>query len=111
MSDRRDPIIALATPPGRGAVGIVRLSGRALVPLVQALCGRQPLPRQASLHTFRGADGTPIDQGLVIHFPAPASYTGEDVLELQIERLIHIVVTGVGKSVGMVPEQCQISST
>ena len=79
-----DPIIAIATAPGRGAVGIVRLSGRALMPLAQTLCGSLPEPRRATLHTFRGADGTPIDQGLAIHFPAPASYTGEDVLELQV---------------------------
>jgi tRNA modification GTPase len=78
-----DPIVAIATAPGRGAVGIVRASGRALAPLIEAIC-RQPLkPRHATYLTFADADGQPIDQGLAIHFPAPHSYTGEDVLELQ----------------------------
>ncbi|MBL8327177.1 MAG: tRNA uridine-5-carboxymethylaminomethyl(34) synthesis GTPase MnmE, partial [Rubrivivax sp.] len=60
-----------------------RVSGRNLAPLVQALCGRALAPRQATLLPFRAADGAAIDQGLAIHFPAPQSYTGEDVLELQ----------------------------
>lgn len=77
------PIAAIATAPGRGAVGIVRLSGGALQPLVQALCGRPLAPRSATLLPFRDADGSVIDQGLALWFPAPHSYTGEDVLELQ----------------------------
>jgi tRNA modification GTPase len=79
----QDPIVAIATAPGRGAVGIVRVSGRSLGPLVQALCGKALQPREASYLPFRDADGSPIDHGLAIHFPAPHSYTGEDVLELQ----------------------------
>ena len=78
-----DPIVAIATAPGRGAVGIVRVSGRALAPLVQALCGRSLPARQAVYGPFKGDDGQPIDQGLALWFPAPHSYTGEDVLELQ----------------------------
>lgn len=78
-----DPIVAVATAPGRGAVGIVRVSGRGLDALVQALCGRALAPRQATYLPFRDAFGQAIDQGLAIHFPAPHSYTGEDVLELQ----------------------------
>ena len=78
-----DPIIALATAPGRGAVGIVRASGRDLRPLIQAVCGRSLQPRQATLLPFLGEAGQPLDRGLAIHFPAPHSYTGEDVLELQ----------------------------
>lgn len=78
-----EPIVAVATAPGRGAVGIVRVSGRALEPLVQALCGRALAPRLANYLPFRDAAGRTIDQGLAIHFPAPHSYTGEDVLELQ----------------------------
>jgi tRNA modification GTPase len=78
-----DPIVALATAPGRGAVGIVRASGRDLGPLIQALCGRQLVPRLATLLPFTAADGQVLDRGLAIHFPAPHSYTGEDVLELQ----------------------------
>ncbi|MED5620899.1 tRNA uridine-5-carboxymethylaminomethyl(34) synthesis GTPase MnmE [Ideonella sp. BN130291] len=78
-----DPIVAIATAPGRGAVGIVRASGRQLQPLIEAIC-RQPLkPRHATYLGFADADGQAIDQGLAIHFPAPHSYTGEDVLELQ----------------------------
>ncbi len=79
----QDPIIAIASAPGRGAVGIVRASGRDLAPLIQALCGRALAPRVATLLPFLGEDGQPLDRGLALHFPAPHSYTGEDVLELQ----------------------------
>ncbi|HVR52291.1 MAG TPA: tRNA uridine-5-carboxymethylaminomethyl(34) synthesis GTPase MnmE [Pseudorhodoferax sp.] len=79
----RDPIVAIATAPGRGAVGIVRASGRDLAPLVAALCGRALKAREATYLPFRDADGRAIDQGLALHFPAPHSYTGEEVLELQ----------------------------
>ncbi len=78
-----DPIAAIATAPGRGAVGIVRVSGRGVGPLVQALCGRALRPREATYLPFRDAAGQSIDQGLALYFPAPHSYTGEDVLELQ----------------------------
>jgi tRNA modification GTPase len=81
--DRTQPIAAIATAPGRGAVGIVRVSGANLAPVIQALCGRALRAREATYLPFRAADGSPIDQGLAIHFPAPHSYTGEDVLELQ----------------------------
>ena len=83
LTDRQSPIVAIATAPGRGAVGIVRVSGRGLLPLAQALCGRALAPRQASYGPFRAADGQPIDHGLALYFPGPHSYTGEDVLELQ----------------------------
>ena len=79
----RDAIVALATAPGRGAVGIVRASGRDLSLLIQAVCGRALQPRQATLLAFRDAAGCALDHGLALHFPAPHSYTGEDVLELQ----------------------------
>ena len=79
----QDPIVAIASAPGRGAVGIVRASGRDLSPLIAALCGRALVARQATLLSFEGDDGQPLDRGLAIHFPAPHSYTGEDVLELQ----------------------------
>ncbi len=78
-----EPIAAVATAPGRGAVGIVRVSGPQLGGLVQALCGRALKPREATYLPFRDAAGQPIDQGLALYFPAPHSYTGEDVLELQ----------------------------
>ena len=83
LSRRTLPIVAIATAPGRGAVGIVRASGTALQPLVRALCGRELAPRVATLLPFLDADGSAIDQGLALYFPAPHSYTGEDVLELQ----------------------------
>ena len=78
-----DPIVAIATAAGRGAVGIVRLSGRDLAPIARALSGRELRPREASYLPFRDAAGRPIDHGLAIWFPAPHSFTGEDVLELQ----------------------------
>ena len=78
-----DPIVAIATAPGRGAVGIVRVSGHGLAALARALCGRDLPPRQAVFGPFRAAEGQAIDQGLALWFPAPHSYTGEDVLELQ----------------------------
>ena len=79
----QDPIVAVATAPGRGAVGIVRISGQALGSFVRALCGRVLMPRHAHFLPFLDARGEPIDRGLALHFPAPHSYTGEDVLELQ----------------------------
>ena len=78
-----DPIVAIATASGRGAVGIVRVSGRELGPLVAALCGRSLKPREATYLPFIDASGEAIDRGLALHFPAPHSFTGEDVLELQ----------------------------
>jgi tRNA modification GTPase len=83
LSRHDDPIAAIATAPGRGAVGIVRVSGKGLAPLVQALCGRALKAREASYLPFRDVTGEAIDQGLALFFPAPHSYTGEDVLELQ----------------------------
>lgn len=84
MLPRHDqPIVAIATAPGRGAVGIVRASGRDLRPLIAALCGQPLKARHATYLAFADAQGQPVDQGLAIHFPAPHSYTGEDVLELQ----------------------------
>ncbi|MES2423542.1 MAG: tRNA uridine-5-carboxymethylaminomethyl(34) synthesis GTPase MnmE [Pseudomonadota bacterium] len=84
MFDRQsDPIVAVATAPGRGAVGIVRVSGKALGPLVLALCGKPLRPREATYLPLRDAAGAAIDHGLALYFPAPHSYTGEDVLELQ----------------------------
>jgi tRNA modification GTPase len=79
----QDPIAAIATAAGRGAVGIVRISGRALAALSQALCGRTLKPREATSTGFLDRQGLAIDQGLAIYFPAPHSFTGEDVLELQ----------------------------
>jgi len=84
LARHQDPIAAIATAPGRGAVGIVRISGRALGAYAAALCGRPLQPRHATYLPLRDAAGEPIDHGLAIYFQAPHSYTGEDVLELQI---------------------------
>ena len=78
-----DPIAAIATAPGRGGVGIVRVSGKHIAAVIEALCGRPLKAREATYLPFRDAGGTAIDHGLALHFPAPHSYTGEDVLELQ----------------------------
>jgi tRNA modification GTPase len=78
-----DPIAAIATAPGRGAVGIVRVSGRDLSAVISALCGKTLSPRVATYLPLLDAHQQPIDHGLAIHFPSPHSYTGEDVFELQ----------------------------
>jgi len=83
LARHHHPIVAIATAPGRGAVGIVRISGQHIAPVIAAICGRALSPRQASYLPFRDAQCQVIDQGLAIYFPAPHSYTGEDVLELQ----------------------------
>ena len=75
-------IAAIATPPGRGGVGIVRVSGADLDALIEGVIGALPAPRVATVATFRDARGEPLDQGLALYFPAPGSYTGETVLEL-----------------------------
>jgi tRNA modification GTPase len=79
----RETIAAIATAPGRGGIGVVRISGKSLRGLADALTGKAPRPREATLARFRDADGETIDQGLMLYFPAPHSYTGEDVIELQ----------------------------
>jgi tRNA modification GTPase len=75
--------VAIATAPGRGAVGMVRVSGRGLQQLVLALCGRALKPREATYTPFLDASGQAIDHGLALYFVAPHSFTGEEVLELQ----------------------------
>ncbi|MEJ2630275.1 MAG: tRNA uridine-5-carboxymethylaminomethyl(34) synthesis GTPase MnmE [Acidihalobacter sp.] len=78
-----DTIAAVATPPGRGAIGVIRLSGRGAFAIAKALAGALPEPRCAGLRQLRDAAGDVIDEALVITFPGPASFTGEDVVELQ----------------------------
>lgn len=77
-----ETIVAVATAPGRGGVGVVRISGATTRAIAQAICGSELAPRMATLAVFRDADGTTIDRGLALYFPAPHSFTGEDVLEL-----------------------------
>ena len=76
-------IAAIATAPGRGGVGVIRISGSNLLPFAFALTGKSPKPRYATLADFQAADGSTIDTGLLLYFPNPHSFTGEDVLELQ----------------------------
>jgi tRNA modification GTPase len=76
-------IAAIATAAGRGGIGIVRVSGPGCREIAAALIGRVPAPRVAELHRFLDAAGEAIDEGIALYFPAPASFTGEDVLELQ----------------------------
>ena len=80
---KTDIIAAVATPQGRGGIGIVRLSGPNLLPLAETITGRSISQRQAHYASFLNDQGQVIDQGIVLYFPAPHSYTGEDVLELQ----------------------------
>jgi len=75
-------IAAIATPPGRGGIGVVRVSGADLANFAERLIGRAPIPRRAERAVFRDATGREIDEGLALYFPAPRSYTGDDVLEL-----------------------------
>jgi len=78
----RDTIAAVATPPGIGGVGIVRISGPGVPEIACALLGCLPVARYASFSRFRSADGSTLDEGLALYFPAPHSFTGEHVLEL-----------------------------
>jgi len=78
-----ETIVAVATAPGRGGVGVVRLSGKQSAEIAAAICGKLPEPRYAKFSHFRDADGEIIDSGIALYFPNPASFTGEDVVELQ----------------------------
>ena len=78
-----ETICAVATPPGRGGIGIVRISGPASQEVAQVLLGQVPPPRIATLVDFSTDEGEILDSGIALYFPSPASYTGEDVLELQ----------------------------
>lgn len=86
MNDRhgytQDTIVAAATPPGSGGIGIVRISGPGVPGLAQQILGSLPKPRFATYREFRGPGGEQIDAGIALYFPAPRSFTGEDVLEL-----------------------------
>ena len=83
MPTELETIAAVATPPGRGGVGIVRLSGPHVPQIAERILGRCPDPRLATYRLFRDAQGAQIDAGIALYFPAPHSFTGEHVLELQ----------------------------
>ena len=78
-----DTIAAIASAPGRGAVGVIRVSGPDAPHIAQEILGFLPMPRLAQVADFRSSSGEALDRGLALYFPAPASYTGEHVLELQ----------------------------
>jgi tRNA modification GTPase len=78
-----DTIVAIASAAGRGAVGIVRVSGPGVPRIAAEILGQLPSPRVATWSRFRDADGNSLDEGLALYFAAPASFTGEEVLELQ----------------------------
>ena len=78
-----DTIVALASATGRGAVGVIRVSGPSVPQIAESIIGNLPPPRLAQVAHFLAGDGEWLDQGLALYFPAPASYTGEHVLELQ----------------------------
>jgi tRNA modification GTPase len=78
-----DTIAAVATAAGRAGIGVIRASGPAVPAIIRGLIGRELPPREAVLCSFRSADGEALDRGVALYFPAPRSYTGEDVLELQ----------------------------
>lgn len=108
MMTRKLPIIAVATAPGKAGVGVIRISGPQLLPIAEALFHRVLVPRQANLLTLRDAQGELIDQLIAIYFAAPASFTGEDVLELQCHggpQLLELVMKRcleLGKAWGLV---------
>jgi len=82
VSAGQDTIVALATPPGRGGISVIRISGPEAGAMATALTGRLPAPRVATVSEFRDAVGEVLDSGLALYFPGPASFTGEDTLEL-----------------------------
>jgi tRNA modification GTPase len=111
MTSDRDPIVAIATPPGRGGLGIVRASGADLAPLIEGVLGADRAarlaPRHATLARFLDAQGAAIDEGIALLFPAPHSYTGETVLELHghggpvVMRLLLARCLEAGRAIGL----------
>ncbi len=107
LARRQEPIVAIATAPGRGAVGIVRVSGANIADIVQGLCGRPIQAREATYLGFQDGEGGVIDRGLALYFAGPHSYTGEDVLELQahggpvVLQLLLARCVELGKASGM----------
>lgn len=105
-----DPIVAIATGPGRGGIGIVRVSGASISPVIEAILGSQAselVPRHAVYAEFLADDGTEVDRGIALYFPAPYSYTGENVLELQghggpvVLRMLLARCLQAGRAIGL----------
>lgn len=100
-TDNRDTIAAIATPPGRGGVGVIRISGPDAAAAAAQIAAPLPGPRRAALRDFHDRDGRVVDRGLVLYFPAPSSFTGEEVVELQahgapvvLDELLEILLSG-----------------
>jgi tRNA modification GTPase len=102
MQNPQDTIAALATPPGRGGIAVIRISGPRAADISRQVTGRLPPPRVATLCDFRDAAGGILDTGLALYFPGPASFTGEDTLELHghggpvVVDLLLQRITGLG---------------
>jgi tRNA modification GTPase len=102
MTEPPDTIVAAATPPGAGGIGVVRISGSETERIAGSMLGGLPEPRQATYKEFRRNDGEILDVGLALYFPAPASFTGESVLELHghggplVVSLVVDAVLGLG---------------
>ena len=105
MTGEADTIFAVASGAGRAAVTVLRLSGPAAGPAMDRLCGRRPAPRRASLRALRGEGGDMLDRALVLWFPAPGSYTGEDSAELHLHggRAVLDAVAGALVNAGCRP--------
>ena len=102
-----DTIVAIATPPGRGGIGVVRVSGSALGEFAVSLSGKNPIQRRVTNADFRDRDGVVIDKGLLLYFAAPHSFTGEDVLELQGHGGPAVMGAGLGKEVALITDGLQ----
>lgn len=96
-----ESIAALATPPGHGGIGVIRISGSLATKAAQQILGHLPKPRFAEYLPFKGHDDEIIDEGIALFFPSPNSFTGEDVLELQghggpvvMDRLLSTILEG-----------------
>lgn len=101
MTSRPSTIAAIATAPGAGGIGVVRLSGPQARGIAETICGRRLRPRHAHHVRFHDADGGVIDDGLALWFRAPASYTGEDVVELQAHGSRPVLRALVGRAVAL----------
>jgi tRNA modification GTPase len=100
LAINQDTIAAIATPPGNGGVGIIRISGTLVPEIAGQLLNKPLIPRYALFSSFIDVDGSVIDSGIALYFPSPASYTGEDILELQghggsviLDMLLHRVLS------------------
>jgi tRNA modification GTPase len=110
FSRHHQPIVAVATASGRGAVGIVRVSGPDLKSFINAVFNRSLVPRQATYLPFKDASGAAIDHGLAIYFSAPHSYTGEDVLELQAHGGSVVLQLLVARCIEIATQPCDGTS-